>query len=141
MNRLGAGFFCDIENDIAFQIRIHRARAADQISLVGKPHVLRMRVGFRVNSDGANADAFAGLDDAASDFAAIGDKNLAEHMVALSHENELVAQHQPDTKQKYDARKERIKAPHDHVSRALQIAVTVARHDVSPRQHQVRHAY
>jgi hypothetical protein len=39
----------------------------------------RVRVGLRIDRDGAQAQSFGGAGDAASDFAAIGDQDGFEH--------------------------------------------------------------
>ena len=44
-----------------------------------------MRVGFREYRDSADTHALAGLDDAAGNFAAIGDENFVEHRLAFYH--------------------------------------------------------
>ena len=83
MNRLRTGFFCDIQNHIATQIRIGRARAADRPRFIGQTHMLRILVRLRIHGDGVDAQAPAGADHAAGDLATIGNQYALEHAESL----------------------------------------------------------
>src|ERR1039457_1519034 len=49
----------------------------------GKAGVEAVAVGFGIHCDRANAQIFAGADDAQGDLAAVGDQNLLEHFLNL----------------------------------------------------------
>src|SRR3546814_811950 len=51
--------------------------------LVGHLHERRARVGVRIDRDGRNTHAPRGLDDAAGDFAAVGDQDFLEHLLSF----------------------------------------------------------
>ena len=61
------------------QIAVGGRRRADGMRLVGEPHMQRVRVGFRIDRDGAQTQPLGGAGDAAGDFAAIGDQDGFEH--------------------------------------------------------------
>src|SRR3546814_6653978 len=79
MDRLCAGLLRDFDDPFDAQIAFARSCRADAIRFVGKPHMARTGVGFGIDGDGANAEPAAGLDDAAGDFAAIGNQDFREH--------------------------------------------------------------
>ncbi len=84
MDRLGAGFFRHVQNDIAAQIRIGRTRATDRPRLVSQPNVLRIAVSLRIHRDGMDAEAAAGADHPAGDLTTVGNQYALEHAVSLS---------------------------------------------------------
>ena len=79
VNRLRAATQCDIQNYIATQIRLGRRITANRIGFVGLQHMLRHGVGCGVHRHRSNAQTLSGANDAAGDFAAIGDQNLGQH--------------------------------------------------------------
>ena len=83
MDCLGAAAQRHLDDCVAAQVGIGRARSADRMGDVGLAHVLRGRVGFRVDGDGPDAEAAATADHATGDFAAVGDQDPFEHALAL----------------------------------------------------------
>ena len=79
MHRLRARRPRDFDDRIAAQITVRRPRPADGPGLVRLAHVLRVGVGLRIHGHGADAEAPRRADDAAGDFAAVGDEDLPEH--------------------------------------------------------------
>jgi hypothetical protein len=69
---------------VADEIGFARRRRADMHGLVGQLHMRRVGVGVGIDGDGAHAHAAAPCDDAAGDFAAIGDEDLSKHEPWLS---------------------------------------------------------
>ena len=61
------------------QIALGGRRRADPVRLVGEPHMQRLRVCVGIDRDRAQAEPLGGADDAAGDFAAIGDQDGCEH--------------------------------------------------------------
>jgi hypothetical protein len=86
MDRLGAGLLGRGDDAIDVEIAFARGRRTDQHRFVGQPGVPRVGVGLGKHGDGAHAKATRGLDDAACDFAAIGDQYLAEHRSILERD-------------------------------------------------------
>ncbi len=79
MDGLRAAAARDFQNGVAAQVAVGRPRPADRPGLVRLAHVLCVGVGFRIHRNGADAEATAGADHAAGDFAAVGDEDLVEH--------------------------------------------------------------
>ena len=79
MHRLGAGRLARGDDLVGDQIGFGRRRRPDMHRLIGHLHKGRARVGVRIDRDGSDAHAARGLDDAAGDFAAIGDQDFLEH--------------------------------------------------------------
>src|SRR3546814_13826053 len=52
--------------------------------LIGHRHERRARVGIRIDGNGRDAHAARGLDNAAGDFAAVGDQDFLEHSILPS---------------------------------------------------------
>ena len=73
MHSLGARRLARGDDLVGDQIGFGRRRRPDMHRLVGHLHERRARVGVRIDGDGSNAHAARGLDDAAGDFAAVGD--------------------------------------------------------------------
>ena len=63
----------------AIEIALARRGGTDADRLVGKAHVQRVAVGLGVDGDGAQAQPARGADDAAGDFAAVGNQDALEH--------------------------------------------------------------
>ena len=84
MNGLGAGLPGRGDDFFADQIGLPRRRRADANGLIGETDMARPGVGLGKHRDRANAHAPGGLDDAAGDFAAIGDQDFVEHVVIRS---------------------------------------------------------
>ena len=79
MDRLRARVERGAEDLRGIQIALTRRRGPDADRFVGRRHVERAAVGFGVDGDGSDAHAPEGTDHAASDLAAIGNEDLAEH--------------------------------------------------------------
>ena len=79
MDCRGAPVARGVENHLAPQVTFLRARTADVYRLVAGRNVRGMRVGVGKHRDGADTQAPRRARDAAGDFAAIGDQQLAEH--------------------------------------------------------------
>ena len=80
MDRLGAGFQRRRDDRIAAQIAVARRRAADGHRLIGQRHMARAGIGLGINGDGRHAQTARAVDDAAGDFATVGDQDLAKHL-------------------------------------------------------------
>ncbi|MNV30070.1 hypothetical protein D3C71_1213240 [compost metagenome] len=79
MDRLRAGAACGLQDGIPAQVALACRRRADRDGLVGQAHVARVAVGVGVHRHGGDAQALAGSDDTAGNFAAVGDQDLGEH--------------------------------------------------------------
>src|SRR5262249_36976511 len=79
MHGLRARRLARLDDAVAAQVRIARRRSADAHRLVGELDVACVAIGLGEHRDGGDAHAPRGLDHAASDFAAVGDEDLAEH--------------------------------------------------------------
>ena len=64
------------QNRVAAQVRVDGGRGANVVRLVGHAHVLRARVGVRVDGDGLDAEAAARAHHATRNLAAVGDEHL-----------------------------------------------------------------
>ncbi len=79
MHGLGAGALCRRDDLVDDQIGRRRRRGTDVHRLVRHVDVQGVAVGVAIDRDRGDAHALRGTDDAAGDFAAIGDENLTEH--------------------------------------------------------------
>ena len=79
VHRLGAGAPARLDDLLGDQIGFTRRSRAEQHRLVGQADMAGVGVGVRIDSDGAYAHAAGGLDDAAGDFSAVGNKNFVKH--------------------------------------------------------------
>ena len=79
MDRIGAGDRGGGQDRRNIEITGPRRGRADTDSLIGEPHIHRMRVGGRMHRDGFDSELVAGAMDAQRDLAAIGDQHLLEH--------------------------------------------------------------
>ncbi len=79
MHSLGARRLAGFDDLVGDQIGFGRGRRSDMHRFVGHPHEGRARVGVRIDGDGRDAHAARGLDDAAGDFATIGDQDFLKH--------------------------------------------------------------
>jgi hypothetical protein len=61
------------------EIALARSGGTDADGLVGEANVQRVAVGLGIDGDRAQAEPAGGADDAAGDFAAIGDQDALEH--------------------------------------------------------------
>ena len=80
MDRVGAGDFGGADDRRHVQIAVGAARRADADVLVGKAHVQRVLVGFRIHRDGLDAELAAREDHAQRDLSAVGDQDFLEHV-------------------------------------------------------------
>ena len=79
MDALRAGNLCDFDQPIDREIAFARLRRTDEVGFITDPTMERMSIRGRINSDRAHPEPFRGAGYAASDFAAVGDKDRAEH--------------------------------------------------------------
>ena len=79
MDRLRAGCPRGGDDLVADQIAFARRGMADMHRLVGLADVQRIGVGIRIDRNGPHTHLTRGPDDAASDFAAIGDEERGDH--------------------------------------------------------------
>ena len=79
MDRLRAAVFGRSDDLVTDQIALIRGRGADMHGLVRHAHMQRVGISVRIDRDGANAELARSADDAAGDFAAIGDKEGFKH--------------------------------------------------------------
>ena len=68
-----------VDDLLRHEIAFAAGGRADTDRLVGQFNVARVAVSLGIHRDGGNAHAARGLDDAAGDFAAVGDQDLGEH--------------------------------------------------------------
>jgi hypothetical protein len=61
---------------------LRELRGPDTDGFVGEAHVEGISIGFTVNRDRADAQLFAGTDDAQGDFPTIRNQDLLEHAVS-----------------------------------------------------------
>ncbi|MNS75691.1 hypothetical protein D3C72_1092180 [compost metagenome] len=79
MDRFRAGRFCGGDDFFAVEIGSTRGRGANGDCLVGQCHMHGVTVGIRIDGNGAYAHLGGGADDAAGDFAPVGDQYFREH--------------------------------------------------------------
>ncbi len=79
MHAVGARGLGDRNQLVDDQVALRRRRRADGVRLIAKAHMQRIRVGLRIDRDGAQPQPLGGAGDAAGDFAAIGDQDGFEH--------------------------------------------------------------
>ena len=79
VHRLRAGLFARGNDLFGQQITLAAGRGADVDRLVGKLYMARVLVRIRIHSHGFDAHLAGGSDDAAGDFATVGDQNFCEH--------------------------------------------------------------
>ncbi len=84
MDGLGAGFGGGFEDLIAAEIALGGGRGADADGFAGGGDVQGMGVGLGIDGDGGDAEAIEGANDAAGDFAAVGDQDFFEHEAQLT---------------------------------------------------------
>ena len=84
MHGLRAGLPAGRDDAIGDRDRIGRRRRSDRDGLVRHLDMQRVAIGLGIDRDGGDAEAPRRLDDAAGDFAAIGDQDLGEHAPAIS---------------------------------------------------------
>ena len=75
---------CDFDQPIDREIAFTRLGRTDEIGLVAEPPMQRVGVRRRIDRDRAHAEPFGGARDAAGDFAAVGNKDGAEHHRGLA---------------------------------------------------------
>ena len=81
MNGVDVGDFGGADDVRNIQIAVGAARRADADRLVRKAHVQGMAVGLRIDGYGPDAEFLAGGENPKSNFAAIGNQDLLEHVL------------------------------------------------------------
>ena len=84
MDGIGARRFGRGHDLRAVEIGLGGLRRADADGLVGHVHMERVAVGLGIDGDGGDAEPSRRLDDAAGDFAPVGDQKLGEHELPAS---------------------------------------------------------
>ena len=79
MDRFRAGGLARGDDLVHPEIRVARRRGADAQRLVGQLDVPRVAIGFRVDGHRGDPHRAGSANDAAGDFAAIGDQDFLEH--------------------------------------------------------------
>ena len=79
MNRIDIANLGCAHDAIDFQITFRARRRADADGFIRKLNVQRIDVRFRINRQRANAELFAGANDAQRDLTAIGNQNFLKH--------------------------------------------------------------
>jgi len=79
MDGVRAGVQAGLDDLVHVEIGFARRRRPDEHGLIRHLHSQRIRVRFGIDRHGGNAQPLAGLDDAHSNFAAVGDEDLVEH--------------------------------------------------------------
>ena len=79
MDGLRLGFLGGLDDGVGVEVGLGRGSAPDMHGAVGHLDVEGFGVGAGVDGDGADAEPVAGADDAAGDFAAVGDEDGREH--------------------------------------------------------------
>lgn len=77
VDRLRAAALRHLQDGVAAKIAFGRARAANGIRLIGLAHMLGAGVGFGVHRHRADTQAAATADDAAGDFATVGNQDFS----------------------------------------------------------------
>ena len=67
------------DDGLGEQVTLFHRRRTQPHGLIGEGDMGRPGVGIRVDGDGGNAEALAGSENAAGDFAAVGDQDLLQH--------------------------------------------------------------
>src|SRR5262249_54600143 len=83
VNRLGATRARCLEERCDVEIALTRGWGPQAPRLIGLTHVPCVRVGIRIDRDGADVHAPCGAEDAAGDLAAVGDQKTLDHAGAL----------------------------------------------------------
>ena len=79
MHGLRSCFAAGVDNLVHDKIGLRRFSRADMHSFIGHLDMKRVFVSIRIYRHGGDAHFARGLDDAAGNFAAVGDENLTEH--------------------------------------------------------------
>ena len=85
MDGLRAGGLGSGDDHIGQQITLAAGRRANAHRLVGQRHMARVFVGIGIHGNGGNAHLAGGGNDAAGDFASVGDQDFCEHYCFLTH--------------------------------------------------------
>jgi hypothetical protein len=79
MDRRRPGAARDFDDPVDAQVALGRGRRTDEMGLVGRADEERAGIGLGMNRDGADAERAGSADNAAGDFATIGDEDRREH--------------------------------------------------------------
>ena len=79
MHGLGARVLARLQNPVHDEIALGRRRRTDQHRFVGQDHVHGVPVGLRMDGNGGDAHLAGSTNDAAGNFAAVGNQYLLEH--------------------------------------------------------------
>ena len=72
------GFGCG-DDFVSHEVGLARGCWTNQHGFIGQLNMARFFVGFRINGHGLDAHFLGGGDDAAGDFATVGNQNFLEH--------------------------------------------------------------
>ena len=81
---LCAGLFAGGDDFLCLQIALAAGRRADIDGLICQRHVAGFFVGVRIHGNRLDAHFFGGSNDAAGDFATVGDQDFGEHVCLLT---------------------------------------------------------
>ena len=79
MHQSGPGAACRLEQLVGPQVALGSARRAEQHGLVGQRDVGQFSIGLGIDGDRPQRERFRGTDDAAGDFAAVGNEQGRGH--------------------------------------------------------------
>ncbi len=85
MDGVGASRLGRRHDLVDHEIGLRRGRRADRDGLVGRLDMDRVAVGLGINRDGLDAEPARRPDDAAGDFAPVGDEKLGEHAASAPY--------------------------------------------------------
>ena len=80
MDCFGAGLLAGGDDLVHDQIGLFRGSLADTDGFVSEIDMQRVLVGFGIDGNGQDAHLASSFDDAAGNFATIGNQNLVEHV-------------------------------------------------------------
>src|SRR5689334_6797686 len=87
MDRLSPGAQRRLKDGLAPEIALWGWGRADQVGLVGHPHMECLSIGFAIHGNRADPKGPAGADDSNSDLAAVCDKNFCEHALIVAQKS------------------------------------------------------
>ena len=88
MHALGARLLGGVDQALDAEIAFTRLGWPDEIGLVAKPPMQRMRIGGRIHGNRAHSQSLGSAGDAAGNFAAVGNENGVEHCELIKGAND-----------------------------------------------------